>query len=288
MTGSGGTVRQLVSEAEALLTERGVDSPRLSAQLLMAAVLGLERPELILSADRILSSDEAARFRAFAARRSQGEPLAYILGEKEFYGLAFAVNPHVLIPRPETELIVDRALALFDLAAPLRFADLGTGSGCLAVTIAVHFPKAVGVALDISPGALATARENARRHGVSERLTFLEGDFSLLGAQDGPFDLIVSNPPYVTESEMRELSHEVAVFEPHGALASGPDGLLDINKVAAIARETLRPGGVLLMEMGWTQGPAAHELLTSPPVSFASAAILKDLAGLDRVAEARA
>lgn len=282
------TVRAILGEAGALLAERGVDSPRLSAQLLMAAVLGLGRPELILSANRILTPVEEERFRDLAARRGQGEPLAYILGEKEFYGLCFAVNRNVLIPRPETELLVDRSLTLFDPAAPLRFADLGTGSGCLAVTIAAHFPKATGVALDISPGALATARKNAQRHGVSDRLEFLESDFSLLRKDPGPFDLIVSNPPYVTEAQMRDLSHEVADFEPRGALASGPDGLDAIRTVAAVAREKLRPGGVLLMEMGWTQGPAAQKLLSSPPLSFTSVAILKDLASLDRVAEARA
>lgn len=288
MTGPHRTARRLIREAEALLNERGVDSPGLSAQLLMAAVLDLTRPELFLGADRELSTKEETRFGEFVARRGQGEPLAYILGEKEFYGLAFFVTPHVLIPRPETELLIDRALTLFDPAAPLRFADLGTGSGCLAVTLAVHFPRATGVALDISPGALATARDNAIRHGVLERLAFLEGDFSRLLDQGDPFDLIISNPPYVTELEMRDLSHEVAGFEPHGALASGADGLDDIRTVAAVAREMLRPGGVLLMEMGWTQGQAVQALLTSPPLSFASVAILQDLASLDRAAEARA
>ncbi len=288
MPGRHPTLRDILTAARTEFSARAVDSPRLCAEVLLAHVLGLDRTGLLLRMNDPMPEEAAARFEALAARRATGEPLAYILGEREFYGLDFAVTRATLIPRPETELVIDRALELFSRQAPLRFADLGTGSGCLAVTLAVHFPNASGVAVDLSAAALAVARENAVRHGVADRLEFLEGDFSRLDETAGAYDLIVSNPPYVTEAEMGELSREVADFEPHGALVSGPEGLDAIRAVAAIARRKLAPGGIFLMEMGCGQGEAVRNLLESPPLSFEGVTIHKDLAGLDRMAEGRA
>jgi release factor glutamine methyltransferase len=283
------TVRDILAKSEDYLTGRGVDSPRLSAQMLLAHVLGLERLGLFLDMDRPLAEPELARCRELVVRRGRGEPAAYLVGEREFYGLAFVVGPDVLIPRPETEGIIERAEELFPSDARLRFADLGTGSGCLAVTLAVRFPEATGVALDKSPKALAVARENARRHGVSERIEFVCGDFSALSARGESFGLVVANPPYVSQAEYVAASREVAGFEPKSALVpesdapGGATGCECFPVLARVARQCLEPGGVMLMEMGCTQAAAAREAFAG----CAAAEVRRDLAGLDRLLEAR-
>ena len=287
MAGSGRapTVREILGKSEGYLQEKGVDAPRLSTQLLLAKVLGLDRLGLVLAMDRPLSVEELDGYRPLIARRGKGEPVAYLLGEREFFGLDFTVTPDTLIPRPETELIVERALELFPQGALSRFADLGTGSGCLAVTLAVKFPQAQGLALDKSPGALAVARENAAKHGVADRLDFVEADFAALPETAGGYALVVSNPPYVTAAEYRECSKEVRDFEPQGALVPGETGLEAVPVVARAAMARLAPGGVLLVEIGWKQGPAVAALLAE--AGFADVAVRRDLAGHDRVVEGR-
>ncbi|HML56229.1 MAG TPA: peptide chain release factor N(5)-glutamine methyltransferase [Solidesulfovibrio magneticus] len=279
------TVREILAKSEAFFEGRGLDSPRLSAQLLLSQALGLDRLGLILAMDRPLTPEELDLVRPLVARRGKGEPVAYILGEREFYGLDFAVTPATLIPRPETELIIDRALELFPAGELTAFADLGTGSGCLAVTLAVRFPSAAGLALDRSPEALAVARQNAVRHQVAQRLTFLEADFAELPAQDGGYGMVVSNPPYVSAAEYRECSREVREFEPASALTPGETGLEAVPTVARAALSRLAPGGTLLVEIGWKQGPAAAALLAE--AGFAEVVVRRDLAGLDRVVEGR-
>jgi release factor glutamine methyltransferase len=279
------SVRGILTKTERYLAERDIDAPRLSAQLLLAHVLGLDRLGLILAMDRPLTPNELDAVRPLVARRGRGEPMAYILGEREFYGLVFSVTPATLIPRPETELLIDRALALFPEGSLGAFADLGTGSGCLAVTLAVHFPTALGVALDVSSDALSVARQNAVRHGVADRLSFLATDFADLPAREGGYGLIVSNPPYVSAGEYRECSREVRDFEPQSALTPGETGLEAVPVVAKAAYAALTPGGRLLVEIGWKQGPAAAALLVA--AGFADVAVCRDLAGLDRVAEGR-
>jgi release factor glutamine methyltransferase len=283
------TVRDILTKSESYLADKGVDSPRLSAQMLLAHVLGLERLGLFLDMDRPLSGDELARCRDLVARRGRGEPAAYLVGGREFYGLEFAVGPDVLIPRPETEGLVERAEALFPKDAAFRFADLGTGSGCLAVTLAVLFPDSAGVAVDISEKALAVARENARRHGVSERIEFVRGDFSCLGDRAKAFGLMVANPPYVSQAEYLALSPEVAGFEPRSALVpesdapAGATGCECFPVLARAARTCLAPGGVLLMEMGCAQADAARAAFAG----FGGLTVHRDLAGLDRFIEVR-
>jgi len=283
------TVRDILAKSEAYLSDKGVDSPRLSAQMLVAHVLGLERLGLFLDMDRPLSESELARCRDLVARRGRGEPAAYLVGEREFYGLDFAVTPDVLIPRPETEGIIERARALFPRDADMRFADLGTGSGCLAVTLAVHFPACTGVAVDKSAAALAVARENARRHGVEARLEFVCGDFSALCDRPGRFGLVVSNPPYVSEAEYDGLSPEVAGFEPKSALVpesdapGGATGCECFPVLARVVRECLLPDGAFLMEMGCAQADAAKRAFAG----FAGVTVHRDLAGLDRLLEVR-
>ncbi len=289
MSAGAPTVREILQKSADFLADRGVDSPALSAQLMLGKALRLTRLDLLLQSDRPLTEAELAAARELVRRRGRGEPAAYILGEKEFYGLAFSVTPACLIPRPETEHIVEEAEARFPRDAALAFADLGTGSGCLAVTLAVRFPQARGLAVDRSPGALAVARDNAARHGVGERLSLVQGDFADLaglGVAQGSLDLVAANPPYVSEAEYADVSPEVRNFEPRGALTPGPTGLEAIAALAPGAHAALKPGGLLLLEMGMTQAAAVRGILEQ--AGFAEVRIRKDLAGRDRVAVARA
>jgi release factor glutamine methyltransferase len=277
------TVRDILQKTEAYLRDRSADSPRLSAQLVLAKGLGLDRMKLFLEMDRPLTANELDAVRPLVARRGRGEPVAYITGEREFYSLSFEVAPGVLIPRPETELVIEQAKLRFAPDQTLRFADLGTGSGCLAVTLAVAFPASSGVALDLSPEALAVAARNVARHGASGRVELKEGRFEDLPAVQDGYHLVVSNPPYVSEAEYGELPREVAAFEPRGALTPGVTGLEAYPAVIAAAARTLAPGGWLMMEIGWKQGAAVRELVEVSPAGFEGISVVRDLAGLDRV-----
>ncbi|MBI4806456.1 MAG: peptide chain release factor N(5)-glutamine methyltransferase [Desulfovibrio sp.] len=277
------TVRDILLKTETYLRDKQVDSPRLSAQVLLATGLGLDRVGLFLNMDRPLRPTELDLLRPLVARRGAGEPVAYITGEREFFSLAFEVTPDVLIPRPETEMIVEEALRRIPGESDLAFADLGTGSGCLAVTLATHLPTSRGVALDVSKGALAVAERNAVRHGVRDRLEFVEASFSGLPAKSGGYGLIVSNPPYVSEGEYGELSPEVAAHEPVSALVPGTTGLEAYPGIVEVAWRTLAPGGVLILEIGWKQGEAVKGFLESADFGFEAAAVLPDLAGHDRI-----
>lgn len=278
-------IREILQKSEARLS--GVDSPRLSAELLLAHVVGCSRLSLVVDRDRQLTDEELAQFEAFVERRAHGEPLAYILGKKEFYALDFRVTPDVLIPRPETEHIIEEVESLFEKEHSFRFADLGTGSGILAVTIAVLFAKAHGVAVDLSDKALDVAADNAGRHGVDDRVEFLHADFLTSVLPDGKFDLIVSNPPYVTEAEYAAASHEVVDFEPETALVSGADGLDHVRGMLKHVLYALKPGGVFLLEMGCDQGKGVQSILAEDFSEFDDVRVIQDLAGLDRIVFAR-
>ena len=271
-----------LQQAESLLLERGIDSPRLSSQLLLAKVLHLSRLDLLLAKERILSSAQLTSFKRLLDRRLAGEPVAYLLGMKEFFGLQFQVDSRVLIPRPETEEMIEHLQRQLDHDASFVFADLGTGSGALAVTIARFFPHSRGLAVDISPEALEVARANARLHDVASRLLFVNTDF-LTPFLPGTLDLIVTNPPYVTEDEYATLSPEVSGFEPRLALVSGPDGLECLRTIEGSARAVLQPGGHLFAEIGWLQGPGARDLFRS----WTACTVLQDLSGKDRILCAR-
>ncbi|MBQ4616719.1 MAG: peptide chain release factor N(5)-glutamine methyltransferase [Mailhella sp.] len=239
------------------------DAPALTAQLLLCHVLGIDRVALIAHSEEAVPPEAVQHLEALLERRESGEPLAYILGSREFYGRDFAVTRHTLIPRPETEHLIESALDFFDkLGAaekPLRFLDLGTGSGCIAVTLAAERPTWQGTALDISTGALETARRNAEAHGGN--LSFLLADFTQpLPFESGSFDLVVSNPPYISEEEYAGLDAGVRDFEPRSALVPGPEGMEHPRAVEEAARRLLRPGGLFLMEHGWLQGEACRAL----------------------------
>lgn len=278
-----GAIAELVDEAARRLAEAGVDAPRLSAELAAGRAFGLSRLELIMRAKDRPGEAQFAAFEALVARRAAGEPAAYLLGEREFYSLAFRVTPDVLIPRPETEGLIEQAKRLYPKDFPLRFADFGTGSGCLAVTLAHEFRQARGLAVDLSEPALEVARANARTHGVAERLEFARADFTRLALPEGSLDLVVANPPYVTDAEYADLSFEVRDHEPRQALVSPEQGLWHLRGLLPVAARALRPLGRLLCEIGSGQGAAALRLAGDPVLGFSGASVLKDYAGLDRV-----
>ena len=254
------------------------DTPRLEAEVLLAHVTGLTRTAILAHPERPLSPDERARYGDLLARRAAGIPLPYLTGRVEFFGLDFVVTPDVLIPRPETETLVELALE----RGPRTVVDVGTGSGCVAVALATHLPRARIYATDLSRAALRVAAENARRHGVADRIHFLQAD--LASPLRGPVDMLVSNPPYVAEEEWALLPESVREHEPHLALDGGPGGLRVVRRLLADAARLLRPGGILLVEIGAGQGPEAAALARAvfPP---ARVRIHPDLAGRDRVLE---
>jgi release factor glutamine methyltransferase len=276
------TVAQLLRATAAALTPLST-TPRLDAELLLAAVLQWPRSRVLAEYALVPSTQQLAAFEVLVARRMQREPIAYLLGSREFFGLEFAVDRRVLIPRPETELLVERALAFAAARTGrrLRIADIGTGSGAIAVALAVHLPHAEIIAGDISPDALAVAAANAARHQVSQRISLRRGD--LLEVIDAPIDLLISNPPYTL---IDEIEPGVAAHEPHLALDGGPDGLMFYRRLLAGAGAVLQPGGALLLEIGAWQG-ADLLRMTAAALPHAAVRILPDLAGLDRVVEAR-
>jgi release factor glutamine methyltransferase len=257
----------------AALEEARASIPLREARLLLRHVLGVSLATLEAHPDRKVSPDEAAVFRALTARRAEGCPVAYLTGHREFYGLDFHVTPDVLIPREETELLVDIARE----AKAARILDLGTGSGCLAIAVAKAQPRAQVAAVDVSAAALSVARANAAHHGVTVR--FLQGDwFAPLG--DERFDLILANPPYVAEGDAHLAQGDVR-FEPRAALAAGPDGLDDIRRIVAGAPAHMAPGGRLWFEHGYDEAQAAAALLAA--AGFVAVEQRADLAGILRV-----
>ncbi|WP_374264121.1 peptide chain release factor N(5)-glutamine methyltransferase [Zoogloea sp.] len=265
------------SFGEALAAARG-RIPASEARLFLREVSGASAAQIAAWPERTLSAEQAARFADLLARRVAGEPVAYLLGVREFYGRDFQVGPAVLIPRPETELIVDLVLARVVPGAAPAILDLGTGSGALAVTLALERPAATVTAVDFSPAALAIARANAAALGASVRC--VESDwFAALDAGER-FDFIVSNPPYIVDGDPH-LSQGDVRFEPASALASGPAGLDDIRRIVAAAAAFLLPGGWLMLEHGYDQAEAVRGLLRG--AGFGEVASERDLAGIERV-----
>jgi release factor glutamine methyltransferase len=284
------TVGRLLSWTSDWLASRGSQSPRLDAEVLLAHVRGCPRILLYTAFDVPVGDEERGRFRDLVRRRAAGEPVAYLVGKKEFFSLDFAVSQAVLVPRPETEGLVIRAIDICRSrppdAPPPRIVDVGTGSGAIAVTLAMQVPTAILAAVDISSAALAVARENALRHGVLERISFIEADVLDDPDAAGPWDIVVSNPPYVREDEVASLPLDVRDHEPRQALVAGPTGIEVIERLAAQAVERLPPGGWLLMEIGpSTAGPAQEAIGAVPGLALEST--LPDLCGLPRIVQAR-
>jgi release factor glutamine methyltransferase len=275
------TIRKVLTWTTQHFEKRQVDSPRLTAEVLLAHVLKADRVRLYVDLDRPLSKEELATFRGLIERRVSGEPTQYLTGVKEFYNRPFKVDARVLIPRPETELLVEAALHALPKDAPSQALDVCTGSGCIAISLAAERPQATVLATDLSPDACALARENAQALGVGERVSVLQGDLFAPVPADARFALIVSNPPYITSGELPGLSAEVR-REPHLALDGGEDGLVVIRRVIEGARRLLQAGGLLAMETAETQGSAVKELLQA--AGFVDVRVEKDLERRDRLA----
>jgi release factor glutamine methyltransferase len=282
------TVGRLLTWTTDYLKRHGSDSPRLEAEVLLAHALGCPRIGLYTTFDEEPQESVRATFRELVRRRSEGEPVAYLVGHREFYSLTFRVGPAVLVPRPETEHLVG---ALMDVAKAagdqdLRIADVGTGSGIIAICAAKYLPKARVVAIDSSPDALAVARENADKHGMAERIEFVEGDLLAPLPAEPRFHVVASNPPYVSEAEWETLTTDVKKYEPRGALVAGPTGTEVIERLIPQAAERLLPGGHLLIEISPMIHDAVGKLIQAESRLEAQPTV-KDLARHARVVVAR-
>jgi release factor glutamine methyltransferase len=281
---------QTVETARRLLTaefrSRAIDSAELDARILVGAALGLDLTGMIAAAARLLASEEAARLEDFARRRLGGEPVARILGHKEFWGLPLQLSAETLVPRPDTETLVELALEMLR-AGPhriLRIADIGTGSGAILLALLSELPEATGIGTDISTAALQTAHINAVRLGLADRATFVTSDYA--AALSGRFDLIVSNPPYVRSVDIAGLATEVRDHDPHRALDGGSDGLDAYRVLVPQAARLLAPGGVLAMEVGHGQSEEVERLISAAGLTREGPA-KADLAGIRRAVAGR-
>ena len=275
------TIRKVLAWTTQHFEKRHVDSPRLTAEVLLAHVLKLSRVRLYVDLDRPLEKTELATYRGLIERRCAGEPTQYLTGVREFYNRPFKVDPRVLIPRPETELLVEAALHALPKDGPGRALDVCTGSGCIAISLAAERPQSTVVATDISPDACALARENATALGVADRVQVLEGSLYTPLPPEERFDVVVSNPPYVSTGELAGLSPEVK-REPRLALDGGPDGLAVIRHVIEGALGVLKPGGLLAFEIGETQGAAVQGLLQA--AGYEGVRVERDLERRERLA----
>ncbi len=254
------SIKTALANAGKVLSEAAVDRAQMDATWLLADLLGRDRAFLIAHANEALTPAQQQELESRVARRAEGEPLQYITGHQEFFQLDFEVTRDVLIPRPETELIVEAALELLERNGAINFADIGTGSGCIAISLLKELPGARAVAIDLSPAALQVAKRNANRHRVIDRLRLIEADgFSAIEPNE-IFDLVVSNPPYVSDEEMKNVQREVR-YEPAGALAGGQDGLDVIRQLLRDVPGFLRRGAHFIFEIGFEQGEAVKPLI---------------------------
>ena len=281
------TVLEVIQRSSDFLARKGVESPRLQIELLLAHVLRMPRMKLYLNFDRVLAETELETLRGLVKRRSEREPLQHIVGSTSFCGLEISVNRDVLVPRPETELLAEQAVAfLMPLTdRNLTVLDFGTGSGCLAAAIAMKLPAVIVHALDVSESALRMARENVLRLGVGDRVVFHSGDGFGVVPVELRFDLVVSNPPYIASAEIETLEPEVRDFDPRLALDGGADGLDFYRRLAVETGSRLNSGGKLMLELGDGQAGAVSELLTQH--GWTVEGVLKDYPGRERILIAR-
>ena len=283
------TVLQLINWTKDYFSRKGVDEPRLSAEVLLSHVLGCKRVELYTQFDRVVESEHLDRFRELVRRAAAGEPVAYLVGMKEFYSLTIRLSPDVLIPRPETELLVDVVLEYArSCSGEVKLWDVCTGSGCVAIAAAYNCDRLIVLATDISTASLEIARLNVQQYHLEKRIRLAKADLLDLpqNAQDmPPFDVITANPPYVSKAEMEKLPPAVR-YEPTLALYGGVDGLDFIRRIISQAADYLRPAGVLAIEIGFDQAERVYDLLCKT-AQYERITFLKDLAGKERVALAR-
>jgi release factor glutamine methyltransferase len=278
----GVRILDVINKTTPFFEKQGIESPRLNIELLLAHVLQKKRLALYLEFERELDEATLERLREMVKRRAAGEPLQYVTGETEFCGLKFAVDRRVLIPRPETELLVEAVAS----RQPKTIVDVGTGSGCIAVALAVKLPEVGIVAIDASEDALVVAESNAKRHGVEKMIRFLKSDLLDEIPSSSRVDVVVSNPPYIASGDLAGLPKEVRDFEPVRALVAGEDGLEIFRRLAMTAGRVLTPDGVVALELGAGQRPAVEELFGKE--NFAVVEVVKDLQGHERVFVAQA
>lgn len=276
------TALELAKQAGVFLGERGIENGRLEAELLLSGILGNRRLDLYLQYDRPVTADEIARYRAAVRRRLRREPLQYILGEVDFRRLRLSVDRRALIPRPETEVLVGTVLEWAGGRPDLSAIDIGTGSGAIALSLAVEGEFGRIVATDVSADAIELARHNAQRCGVAGRIEFRHGELWADNGDGARFDVVVSNPPYIAESERSSLQPEVRDWEPAGALFAGADGLSVVNAIVDGAWDQLNEGGLLAVEIGAGQGDAVRK--SACERGYAAVRIITDLAGRQRIA----
>lgn len=279
------TVLEIIKKTTEFVARKGIEAPRLNAELLIGHALGLKRMALYMQFERLLEERELELIRPLVKRRGLQEPLQYILGQAEFHGLCLKVDPRVLIPRPETEQLVERVIAACQDRPPSRILELGVGSGAIALTLASAFPSAGVVATDVDAGALALAGENAVAAGLADRLEFVLSDW-WTAVPPGPYEVIISNPPYLSAEEAAEIPVEVRAFEPARALVSPDAGMAALKTIIGSARPFLAPGGLLALETGEAQHSALMALLAGS--GFTAIESQRDLAGRDRFLFARA
>ena len=276
-------VADALAYAAATLEAAGVAESRRETSSLLTFVLARPGSFLFAHPEYELTADEESRFSEALGRRAKREPFQYITGKQEFYRLDFEVAPGVLIPRPETEILVEAAIQVLASLDRPQFLEIGVGSGCISISIFNSVPNSSAIGIDISPAAIAIAERNAEKHGVNERFEIREGN--IYAGIDAKFDLIVSNPPYIPDSDIDELQPEVRDFEPHSALAGGISGLDLVSQIVSSAPKYLQPAGSLLMEIGFGQSEAVRELF--PAHVWTSVEFLPDLQGIPRIVAAK-
>lgn len=276
------TVLELLEKVDKFFTEKGIDSPRLNAELLLADILSCKRLNLYLQFDRPLKEDEVNRYREYVRRRSLREPLQYIIGKVEFFGLEFKVNTSALIPRPETEILVEEVLkSLKGTEAPVII-DVGTGSGNICAALALKLSNSVVYSLDVNEKALALAEENIRNLNLSEKVHLMKQDILHANQSNLPeADLIVSNPPYVPHVEYDTLQEEIVKYEPRNAVTDESDGMKFYTRITQFAGEKLKPGGRLFFELGYNSSEKVEKIMSAN--GFHDIKITKDYSGINRV-----
>jgi len=276
------TIKSLLDWIAPYLEEKQVDAPRLCAEMLMCHVLGKQRLDLYTEFDTVVPPGQLAQLRAMVKRAGDHEPVAYLVGKTEFYSMELAVRPGCLIPRPETEMLVQHAIEfLRTREGQQSVLDLCTGSGCIAAAIAHNFKDAHITATDLSQDALDIATENITKHQLTDRITLCQGDL-LTPVSSGPFDLIVSNPPYVSEAEYEALDKNVKDYEPREALLAGPQGLDIYERLLGQIEPHLKPNAAVMLEIGYSQGPQLHSILEKTGL-FSHLQVHKDLQKHDRL-----
>ncbi|WP_027407112.1 peptide chain release factor N(5)-glutamine methyltransferase [Anaerovibrio sp. RM50] len=282
MAGEVWTIGKLLKWTEDYFTKAGLDTPRLDGEVLLCHVLNKERIHLYVHFDQPLTKEELARYKACIKERVQHKPVAYIVGHKDFMGLEFKVNEGTLIPRPDTEILVEAVISRLKTGMDNlgTIADIGTGSGAICLSLLNYLPDLKAATVDISPGAIEVAKENAERLGLSDRVEFFQGDM-LEPIKDRKFSAIVSNPPYIPEGDIPGLESDVKDYEPISALVAGPDGLDFYRRLVAEAGELIADDGFLALEIGINQAESLMAL--GQEHGWARCELIKDLAGIDRV-----